>query len=160
MGLIFYAMDYYILTNGIFAPEFCWLFQSTAYTGIIDEPWQIQYLYSLYWGVNTMTTISYGDIAGYNPIEVVYMLFCFILAFVIYGYVLNNIVRVILWATEVQDNFRNDLIIIDTFMRRKEISQELQRKIREYIEFLYTEESQRDYNLESLMINKLPGQLR
>ena len=80
----------------------CWLYSSTAFVGIIDESWSIQYLYSLYWGVNTMTTISYGDIAGYNPIEVVYMLFCFISAFVIYGYVLNNIVRVILWAKEVE----------------------------------------------------------
>ena len=69
-----------------------------------------------------MTTISYGDIAGYNPIEVVYMLFCFILAFAIYGYVLNNIVRVILWAKEVEETFRNELVVIDTFMRRKDIN--------------------------------------
>jgi hypothetical protein len=144
MGLFFYALDYYIYINGIYAPQFCWLYSSTAYTGIIDQPWSIQYLYSLYWGVNTMTTISYGDIAGNNPIEVIYMLFCFILAFVIYGYVLNHIVRVILWAKEVAENFRSELIVIDTFMRRKEINQALQIKIREYLEFLYSEESQRD----------------
>lgn len=107
MGLFFYSLDYYIYINGIYAPQYCWLVASTAYTGIIYQDWSIQYLYSLYWGVNTMTTISYGDIAGGNPIEVVYMLFCFILAFVIYGYVLNHIVRVILWAKEVAENFRS-----------------------------------------------------
>ena len=58
----------------------------------------MQYVYSIYWGVNTITTISYGDIAPNNPIEVVYSLVCFVIAFVIYSYVLNQIVQTVLWA--------------------------------------------------------------
>lgn len=54
-----------------------------------------------------MTTISYGDIAPNNPIEVVYVLLCFVVAFVIYSYVLNQIVQTVLWAKEVRENYRN-----------------------------------------------------
>ena len=88
----------------------------------------MQYLYVIYWGVNTVTTISYGDIAPNNPIEVVYVLVCFVVAFVIYSYVLNQIVQTVLWAKEVRENYRNELVIINTFMRRKDVSQELQQK--------------------------------
>lgn len=45
-------------------------------------------------------------------------------------------------------------------MRRKDVSQELQQKTTEYLEFLYEEESLRDQNLEKEMIDKLPENLK
>jgi hypothetical protein len=45
-----------------------------------------------------MTTISYGDIAGYNPYEVIYMIIVFVVALMIYWYALSVIVSAILWA--------------------------------------------------------------
>ena len=72
VGLIFYAMDAYFLYTGYYEPDFCWLISSTAYSPIISLDYSLQYLYTLYWGVNTITTISYGDIAPLNPIETNY----------------------------------------------------------------------------------------
>ena len=46
----------------------CWLYSSTAYSPINSLSYPLQYLYTLYWGINTITTISYGDIAPMNPI--------------------------------------------------------------------------------------------
>lgn len=75
IGVIFYIIDYYIYTQGIFQPSctfllnlVCWLGSSTAYSPIISLPYYWQYFYSLYWGINTISTISYGDIAGSNPL--------------------------------------------------------------------------------------------
>ena len=45
-------------------------------------------------------------------------------------------------------------------MRRKDISQELQNRTTEYLEFLYEEESLRDQSLEREMIQRLPERLR
>lgn len=83
----------------------CWLYNSTAYSPIISLPYSLQYLYTLYWGVNTITTISYGDIAPMNPIETNYAIVCFIFGFMVYGYVLNQIIVIIEWARE--DEFKN-----------------------------------------------------
>ena len=76
----------------------------------------MQYLYTLYWGVNTISTISYGDIAPLNPIETNYSIIMFCFGFIVYGYVVNQIVKIILWAREREDEFRTEMIIIDTYM--------------------------------------------
>ena len=105
VGLIFYAMDYQFLASGYYPPDRtyflmkeCWLISSTAYSPIIELSWPLQYLYTLYWGVNTISTISYGDIAPLNPIETNYSIVAFCFGFIIYGYVVNQIVKIILWA--------------------------------------------------------------
>lgn len=103
VGLVFYALDYYFLTTGYYAPDFCWLISSTARNNIIDLEWPIQYLYTIYWGVNTITTISYGDIAPLNPFETNYAIIMFCLSFMVYGYVVNQIVKIIMWARGHKD---------------------------------------------------------
>jgi hypothetical protein len=78
----------------------------------------------LYWGVNTITTISYGDIAPNNPIEVAYAVLMFCFGFVVYGYVVNQIIKVILWARGLKDQFRAELVIMDTYMNNMKISKD------------------------------------
>jgi hypothetical protein len=75
----------------------CWLL-SSAYSPIIELDWSLRYFYSLYWGVNTITTISYDDITPANPYETIYMIGIMFIAFASYAYIVNNIVSIILWA--------------------------------------------------------------
>jgi hypothetical protein len=42
-------------------------------------------------------------------------MFCF--GFVVYGYVGNNIIKIILWAKNLTDKYRAEIIIMDTYMR-------------------------------------------
>lgn len=107
IGLIFFAMDEHFLNSGYYAPDFCWLISANAYSPIISLDYPLKYLYTLYWGVNTITTISYGDIAPLNPIETNYCMVCFCFGFMVYGYVVNQIVKIILWAREHEDEFQN-----------------------------------------------------
>ena len=139
VGLIFYAMDSYFYVTGYYEPDFCWLISSTAYSPIYYLPYSLQYLYTLYWGVNTITTISYGDIAPLNPIETNYCMICFCFGFMVYGYVVNQIVKVILWAREHQDEFQNEIIVLDTYMDKMKISTELKKDIHDYLSFLHKE---------------------
>lgn len=76
IGVIFYIIDNYFLQSGYFESQcnnffymfiVCWLTSSTAYSPISSLPYGWQYFYSLYWGINTITNISYGDIAPMNP---------------------------------------------------------------------------------------------
>lgn len=37
--------------------------------GYLDESMSIQYMASMYWALTTMSTVGYGDITSYTPIE-------------------------------------------------------------------------------------------
>lgn len=76
IGTIYYAIDYSISQSPTCINDnsrisisiiVCWLYSATAYSPIMDYGWRLRYFYSLYWGVNTIATISYGDIAPNNP---------------------------------------------------------------------------------------------
>lgn len=99
-------MEFFNLHVNFYLSKVCWIFNSTAYAPIVNLPWAWQYFYSLYWGINTITNISYGDIQGANPTEVAYMLVCMIFGFTVYGYVVNQIIKVILWARANTDKKR------------------------------------------------------
>lgn len=111
----------------------CWLYSSTAYSPINSFDWQIQYFYTLYWGINTMTTISYGDIAPNNPQETTYGTFCFCFGFIVYGYVTNNIIQVILWSRKAHDNFKHDLILYTSYLNKIGLKKEEEYKLRDYL---------------------------
>lgn len=115
----------------------CWLVSSTAYSPIISLDYSLQYLYTLYWGINTITTISYGDIAPNNPIETNYAIVCFCFGFMVYGYVVNQIVKIILWAREHEDEFRAELILMDTYMQKMNISRDLRKDVHDYLHFVH-----------------------
>ena len=66
----------------------------------------------------------------------------------VYGYVVNQIVKIILWAREHQDEFQNEIIVLDTYMDKMKISTELKKDIHNYLSFLHKEEKNRDLNIE------------
>lgn len=77
MALGFYSLDYSLLNTTCAGDNsqciklcilVCWLNQSTSWSPIIELDWPLQYFYSLYWGVNDVSTIDYGDIICGNPI--------------------------------------------------------------------------------------------
>lgn len=84
----------------------CWLYNAVAYTPIANYSWQIQYFYALYWGVNTVTNISYGDVAPQNAWETIYNLCCFLMSLVVCAYIINQIVSVILVSIKAKENYR------------------------------------------------------
>jgi hypothetical protein len=63
-----------------------------------------------------MCQISYGDIAPNNPVETPYAVFCMCFGSVVYTYIVNNIVKAIIWANEKRDQFRVDLVTFDKYM--------------------------------------------
>lgn len=70
-----------------------------------------------------------------------YAVFFFCFGFVVYGYVGNNIIRVILWARQKSDNFKHELIIFTTYMENLKISKEVQYEVRDYLELQFIKEN-------------------
>ena len=138
----------------------CWLNSATAYSPIISYDWPIQYFYMMYWGINTITTISYGDIASNNPITTVYdtAMMCF--GFIVFAYIVNNIIKIILWANKNRDEFRMQLIIFTKLMDRLEVPPEVHHEVRLHLENTLLHQKNRQLLLEDEMKAKLPEGLR
>ena len=77
-GIIFYIIDYHFVKSPLCQQNqdckisliiVCWLYNSTAYSPIIELGLSYQYFYIVYYGISTISTISYGDIQAHNPYE-------------------------------------------------------------------------------------------
>jgi len=48
--------------------ECCWVTKTVFHNKTLsDNPWNTQYVYSLYWASTTMISIGYGDLSPQNP---------------------------------------------------------------------------------------------
>ena len=84
----------------------------------------------------------------------------FCLDFAIYAYIINSIIKILLWARSKKDKVKSEMIMIDTYMKSLQIDNQLQEEVRLYLRFLQREEKDRDEELEEEMKSKLPVELR
>lgn len=59
--------------------------------GIGEKHYLIKYVYSLYFGVVTITTIGYGDITPSNWIECLFLIIALLISSSLYAYLINSI---------------------------------------------------------------------
>lgn len=75
--------------------------------------------------------------------------FCF--GFMVYAYIVNQIIKIILWAREDEEQFNSDMILMETYMNKMGISKKLKENVSDYLKFLHMEEKDRDLELEGAM---------
>jgi len=100
IGIGFYMVGYWVYkTNhyGPNTPNICWLYNAEAYSQIVLLlDWKGQYLYAMYFSIGMTTTIAYGDITPLNPIETLYIVFALVINTLAFGYILSEILRVLI----------------------------------------------------------------
>ncbi len=47
-------------------------------------------------------------------------MFCF--GFIVFGYVVNNIIKIIIWVKGHRDKLRSDIVVMDVYMDKLKIS--------------------------------------
>ena len=67
-----------------------------------------------------------------------------VIDFAIYAYVVNNIIKILLWARSKRDKVKAEMIMIDTYMQNLSIDKELMEEVRAHLIFLHKEERDRD----------------
>ena len=70
--------------------ETTWLTSYDDGSGVTAET-SVQYLYSVYWALTTLTTVGYGDITPANNAERKYTLMTLLIGALVFGYILSSV---------------------------------------------------------------------
>ena len=133
-----------------------WLFTKN----IINTNLQSQYLYCFYWAVVVMMTVGFGDIVPTNIIEVSFCIVAIFTGCALYAYNLNKIGIILQKIYQEENEFKDELRIINNFMERKKIDSGLQARIKEYLRFIWNEKKTEHNAKEMEIINTLSNSLR
>lgn len=99
MGIFFYLVSLWVYENNYYGPNtpnICWIYSSWAFDQmVLILDWSQIYTYIMYFSIGIVTTIAYGDITPKNPIECVFMIFVLITNTLILGYLMTEILRLL-----------------------------------------------------------------
>ena len=141
-----------------FGMDQTWLFMDNK--NILNSDWKNQYLYSFYWAVVVMMTVGFGDIVPRNIVEVSFCIIAIFTGCALYAYNLNKIGIILQNIYREENEFKEELRIINNFMERKKIDSGLQARIKEYLRFIWNEKKTEHNAKEMEIIGALSNSLK
>jgi hypothetical protein len=94
-----------------------------------------QYLAAFYWSIMTLTTLGYGDVTITTNAERVYACFIIILGGGVYAYVVGSICGIISSFNQVDQDFNQNLDLLNKVMASYQVPREMKRELREYFHY-------------------------
>ncbi len=115
------------------------------------------YILAFYWTITTLTTIGYGDITPNTNAQYLYTMGVQLMGVAVFGYIIGNVTSVLANLDTARANFREKMDKISAFMRSRDLPAELQKRIRDYYNYLW--ETRRG-SLEMEILGVLPRSLQ
>lgn len=131
-----------------------------ANKNLLNEDWKVRYLYSFYYILITMNTVGYGDITPQNVWEMIFSVIFVFMACMMFGYCLNCVGMIFQDFYKRESAFKQDIFMINDFMRSQKIPKELQLRIRKYLEHLWKEEKIHNVEQSKNVLSKLSDSLK
>ena len=116
-----------------------------------------EYITSLYWCIQTITTVGYGDVSPQSAQHKIYAMIVMLFGVGVYGFIIGNVANILLKRDPARTQFLNNLEQFRSFVNFREIPGELQKRIRRYYEYLWKQKIGAN---ESDFIEGLPAGLR
>ena len=139
--------------------EVTWLTEYDGGSGLKENgaTLQVQYLYSVYWALMTLTTVGYGDITPANDTERGYALASLLIGALVFGYMLSSIGDLIASLDPHASKLQEQLDEVKEFTRWHQMSPDLASRVRKYYEFFFSRQGPGD---EAELINNLAPYLK
>ena len=171
---IFACFWYYIARINLNDPEHInWLYANN----LENKKLYKQYIYSLYWSAVTILTVGYGDIVPKNNTELIFTIFTIFFGCGLFAYFINAVGIIVQEINKDAHLFkfllyfyfyrsfiylfkREKMMVINKYLDKKHIDQNLQMRIREYLKFIWQEESTQNNHDENEIINTLSKSLK
>ncbi|CAD8082486.1 unnamed protein product [Paramecium sonneborni] len=125
-----------------------------------DESHWIKYDYAIYWATMTMVTVGYGDITAANPIEIVFSNFTMFISSFVFAYSVNSIGMIIKNFYDHKNQYKRQLILINTFMKNNLVDDSIQNRVRNYLKNQVDQESKSNQVEAHQILDNLPTGLK
>jgi hypothetical protein len=116
-----------------------------------------KYVTSLYWVVETISTVGYGETNPINNLQYMYAMVIMLFGVAVYGFIIANIANILSKRNPARAQFFNNLEQLKIFVNYRNIPLSLQKKIRDYYDYIWKKKLGFD---ESIFLSGLPQGLR
>ena len=116
------------------------------------------YMISLYYLIQTMTTVGYGDISSDSFIEIIFRIILLAVGIICYSWIISNISNGINKQSYASINFTNDCLTLENIRQEhNELPFKVYSEIKNYLEYKHFHQKIYDKNL---LIKSLPYTLK
>jgi hypothetical protein len=114
-------------------PENCWVVQQ----GIERARPATQYIRSLYWVIQTMATVGYGDITPHRDLEYVFSILIMLMGASTYAFIIGNIASLASNLDAARAAFFNRIEALSRYLHSRQVPPQLNEQVRNYYEYLW-----------------------
>ena len=140
---------------GNFAPDYWVRVWQTTHIESVDKV--DLYFHCLYWAIETLSTVGYGDMLPTTTPEIIWAACVQLGGTATFGYITASLASMITRADEYADAKRGEIFKICKWMRKKELPTRLKVRIREHFEYKWRISSIYD---EMEILSSIPSFLR
>jgi voltage-gated potassium channel len=116
-----------------------------------------KYVTSLYWVIETLTTVGYGETTPLTNSQHIYAMIIMLTGIGVYGFIIGNVANLLSKRNPARNQFFNNLDQLKVFVNYRNIPLSLQKKIGDYYTYIWKKKLGFD---ESVFLSGLPQGLQ
>lgn len=126
--------------------------------GVQEKDTLSLYIEAMYWTIQTLTTVGFGDIVAETRGQMVYSMVVMMFGVGIYGWLIGNVAGILSKRDSVEQYYYENMERLKTIVGNRGLPPELQHKIGDYYDYIFS----RNYSGkdEQIFLNSLPESLR
>ena len=123
----------------------------------VDADNVTKYITSLYWVIETLTTVGYGETTPITNAQHIYAMIIMLTGVGVYGFIIGNVANLLSKRNPARNQFFNNLDQLKVFVNYRNIPISLQKKISDYYTYIWKKKLGFD---ESVFLSGLPQGLQ